>query len=562
MYKAIQIIAIAIELNGQESVQHESRLKIFRPCTERRGQAPVITEARRRPNMRGATRRTQNFYEDKVEIVPMPPVEFNGEVESGSAVPEQPDSTTTQDSNELYTSKWQPVVVLERLPEESTTQLDSTLSQCRVSVEPSNIPSQLIASTKLGKNIMVPTQSPIQVLQDLSIVNKKISQLEPIHTVFQSAKGLTSLAPPTSKVKRLLQDDQSECGIIALVPPPMEIPKGGGVSPIRVAAVNQRAAVALTTLHSAPTLLPTMETAIQIHAEAGEWEDIEEVMEIPSMPVNKTRPVPSPQEVRPRSTDSNRVPPRRTIVPNQRWVGPQIRQAIMTNRRSNRKRCCICQYKCSMQARQEEHIRRHFSRMFCRCGFGSGNADGIQRHQQSIGQLERDRAHGDQIFKVDAEHYTQWARYVGLRNPPPFSGPVAAPPTTVTNRLGPRASTPLEATVAPPVPREMTDHELSYLRAQALDSRARHPLVSVHRPTIAVRSLQTDRSTPHQRSPRSDTTVLVDQIRRKLERVQETVVIARQAGYQTERWVGDILSTLDVLQLGSSRDRNCHSTVL
>ena len=29
-------------------------------------------------------------------------------------------------------------------------------------------------------------------------------------------------------------------------------------------------AVALTTLHSAPTLLPTMETAIQIHAEAGE----------------------------------------------------------------------------------------------------------------------------------------------------------------------------------------------------------------------------------------------------------------------------------------------------
>ena len=191
-YKVVQSYpnhSYRIELNGQESVQHESRLKIFRPCTERRGQAPVITEARRRPNMKGATRRTQNFYEDKVEIVPMPPVEFNGEVESGSAVPEQPDSTTTQDSNELYTSKWQPVVVLERLPEESTTQLDSTLSQCRVSVEPSNIPSQLIASTKLGKNIMVPTQSPIQVLQDLSIVNKKISQLEPIHTVFQSAKS-------------------------------------------------------------------------------------------------------------------------------------------------------------------------------------------------------------------------------------------------------------------------------------------------------------------------------------------------------------------------------------
>lgn len=36
---------------------NEGRLKLYRPCQEYRGQAPVILEAARRPNMKEATGR-------------------------------------------------------------------------------------------------------------------------------------------------------------------------------------------------------------------------------------------------------------------------------------------------------------------------------------------------------------------------------------------------------------------------------------------------------------------------------------------------------------------------
>ena len=45
-----------IERKGQGSVQHESRLKLHRPCSDRLGQAPVLIEPRRRANMKGATK--------------------------------------------------------------------------------------------------------------------------------------------------------------------------------------------------------------------------------------------------------------------------------------------------------------------------------------------------------------------------------------------------------------------------------------------------------------------------------------------------------------------------
>ena len=48
-----------IERQGQESVQHESRLKPYRACTEPVGQAPGTMEATRRPNMKGAVPRAR-----------------------------------------------------------------------------------------------------------------------------------------------------------------------------------------------------------------------------------------------------------------------------------------------------------------------------------------------------------------------------------------------------------------------------------------------------------------------------------------------------------------------
>ena len=46
-----------IERQGQQSIQHESRLKPFRACIESKGQAPATLEPARRPNMKGAAPR-------------------------------------------------------------------------------------------------------------------------------------------------------------------------------------------------------------------------------------------------------------------------------------------------------------------------------------------------------------------------------------------------------------------------------------------------------------------------------------------------------------------------
>jgi transposase InsO family protein len=46
-----------ISRQGQESVQGERRLKLFRPGREPRGRAPMVLEPRRRPNMKGAVAR-------------------------------------------------------------------------------------------------------------------------------------------------------------------------------------------------------------------------------------------------------------------------------------------------------------------------------------------------------------------------------------------------------------------------------------------------------------------------------------------------------------------------
>ena len=45
-----------VEKNGQSSVEHKSRLKPFRACSNPRGRAPALSEPRRLPNFRGKAR--------------------------------------------------------------------------------------------------------------------------------------------------------------------------------------------------------------------------------------------------------------------------------------------------------------------------------------------------------------------------------------------------------------------------------------------------------------------------------------------------------------------------
>ena len=64
-----------IEMHGQTSIQSESRLKLYRPCSRQEGQAPRLTEPARRPNMRGAIpRRPPKPRSDGTEVPVVEPL--------------------------------------------------------------------------------------------------------------------------------------------------------------------------------------------------------------------------------------------------------------------------------------------------------------------------------------------------------------------------------------------------------------------------------------------------------------------------------------------------------
>ena len=69
-----------IERQGQQSVQSESRLKLYKACGEAVGQAPATIEPTRRPNMKGAVKKTMRRATELMVPVPQPPENPEGAI--------------------------------------------------------------------------------------------------------------------------------------------------------------------------------------------------------------------------------------------------------------------------------------------------------------------------------------------------------------------------------------------------------------------------------------------------------------------------------------------------
>ena len=103
------------------------------------------------------------------------------------------------------------------------------------------------------------------------------------------------------------------------------------------------------------------------------------------------------------------------VGPHQRWVGPEFQETLRKQRERLDGRCPICRYKCNTPQKQTEHIRQHFSRMFCGCGFSATGLYGIAKHKK-----ESWWQHDPEVYEVDQTHYPSWVKYMGIPNPPPF----------------------------------------------------------------------------------------------------------------------------------------------
>ena len=100
-----------IERQGQQSIQHESRLKPFRACAEPSGQAPATLEPARRPNMKGAAPRRKTR---EVEPTLEPTLMFE---------PESAERAPVQSSMEEATPTQPEDSVVEANPSRMTTEI-------------------------------------------------------------------------------------------------------------------------------------------------------------------------------------------------------------------------------------------------------------------------------------------------------------------------------------------------------------------------------------------------------------------------------------------------------
>ena len=122
--------------------------------------------------------------------------------------------------------------------------------------------------------------------------------------------------------------------------------------------------------------------------------------------------------------------------PQQRWIGPEYGRVLRKINEKGDRVCSVCSYHCLTQVQLEDHLRRHFSRMFCRCGYNAESISSVRRHQQAKAKEGRNLQHGGEeatIYEVDEEKYELWTAYVGLARPPPFKifpprPPVCRPP--------------------------------------------------------------------------------------------------------------------------------------
>lgn len=220
-------------------------------------------------------------------------------------------------------------------------------------------------------------------------------------------------------------------------------------------------------------------------------------------------------------------------VPQQRWVGPEYGRVLREIGEKEDRVCSICHYHCLTQVQLEDHLRRHFSRMFCRCGYNSESISSVRRHQQAKAKEGRNPQHGGEdaaIYEVDEERYNLWTQYVGLVRPPPFK--IHPPQLSVRRRLGPPPRSPPSV-----VKTTQKEHALTLRRTTA------PPLITHSRADRQRGVHAKQHSIPPREKP--DPRRLLNLVRGGLGGVKESLRRIHEEEKKASRWLRDLQATVN-----------------
>ena len=140
-------------------------------------------------------------------------------------------------------------------------------------------------------------------------------------------------------------------------------------------------------------------------------------MESSSTPVPAKEPEPVPLMSIRVVRESDRVSPQALF--KQQWVQPtterRIRQALDTESQYPRSCCRLCSFQGDIDT-VHDHIRRHYTRLYCICGEHSGSWARISEHIRS----RKTKSCSKKVHEVDADSYSTFICATNWDSTPPF----------------------------------------------------------------------------------------------------------------------------------------------
>lgn len=120
-----------------------------------------------------------------------------------------------------------------------------------------------------------------------------------------------------------------------------------------------------------------------------------------------------------------------SVKPKLRWLSAATEVLLRNNVAGSKKNTCIV-CNCSSSVRRiSHHVKQHFRRSFCHCGYQHASRDCVGKHQRSlvdIGEAIHTQKKG-LIYDVDSDSYAAFCTANGWVDPPEFGEGI---PTNLT----------------------------------------------------------------------------------------------------------------------------------
>jgi hypothetical protein len=111
--------------------------------------------------------------------------------------------------------------------------------------------------------------------------------------------------------------------------------------------------------------------------------------------------------------------PRADRIERLKWISPQTRGALGQAICREQEVCTLCDREGTLK-RLRVHVRQHFLRCYCPCGYGRLSRDSIGDHQRRMGRTPAHGGSQGDIYESDAQMFPQMAEYLGWKDPSPF----------------------------------------------------------------------------------------------------------------------------------------------